>query len=265
MDRNPQGREMADESMVRNLAAQALAIWPQEEPLFRRYAPDAVLDIGCGTGEITSRLAALYPDARVTGIDLIDTHLELARERYSAFGDRLQFAHGDAFELGYPDDSFDLTVCRHVLQSVPEPQRVLAEMVRITRPGGYLHVLAEDYGMIHVPSTRVDTATFWLEAPLAVGRAMHVDNHIGRHVDGHLRALPVDDIELHYLHVDTLRVPRDILVTIFTAWRDGFARVVAETTGMAMADVEAAFDATIEAARDGYALWTIPIATARVR
>jgi len=34
---NPQAREMADESMVRNLAAQALAIWPQEEPLIRRY------------------------------------------------------------------------------------------------------------------------------------------------------------------------------------------------------------------------------------
>ena len=59
---------MADESMVRNLAAQADAIWPQEEPLFRRYGqPARILDVGCGTGEISSRLATLFPAARVTG------------------------------------------------------------------------------------------------------------------------------------------------------------------------------------------------------
>jgi hypothetical protein len=52
-DLNPQAREMADESMVRNLAAQAEAIWPQEKPLFDRYRLPTeanVLDAGCGTG-----------------------------------------------------------------------------------------------------------------------------------------------------------------------------------------------------------------------
>ncbi|MEO8549969.1 MAG: methyltransferase domain-containing protein [Kofleriaceae bacterium] len=265
MDRNPQLREMADESMVRNLAAQAEAIWPQEEPLFRRYAPRAVLDIGCGTGEITSRLANLYPDARLIGIDLIDAHLALARDRYASIGDRLQFTPGDAFELAYPADSFDLSVCRHVLQAVPEPQRILAEMVRVTRPGGYLHVLAEDYGMIIAPSSRVDTAKFWFEAPLAVGRSMGCDNHIGRHVHGFLKQLPVDDIRIDYLHIDTLRCTPETIAQIFTAWRDGYLPVIAETTGVPEASVRELLDATIEAARTGYALWTIPIASARVQ
>ena len=52
-DLNPQARQMADESMARNLAAQAQAIWAQEIPLLRRYAlPDdaRILDAGCGTG-----------------------------------------------------------------------------------------------------------------------------------------------------------------------------------------------------------------------
>ena len=56
---NPQAREMADESMVRTLAAQADAIWPQEQLLFGRYQLPAqahVLDAGCGTGEISTRL-----------------------------------------------------------------------------------------------------------------------------------------------------------------------------------------------------------------
>src|SRR5262249_4622315 len=81
---NPQAREMADESMVRTLAAQAEAIWPQEAPLFARYQlPSAarILDGGCGTGEITSRLAALFPAAQLLGVDIIDEHLERARTR----------------------------------------------------------------------------------------------------------------------------------------------------------------------------------------
>jgi hypothetical protein len=63
-DLNPQARQMADESMVRGLDAQARAIWPQEVPLLRRYALPAdasILDAGCGTGEGSSRLAALFP------------------------------------------------------------------------------------------------------------------------------------------------------------------------------------------------------------
>ena len=63
-DLNPQAKQMADESMVRNLAAQAQAIWPQEVEFIRRYAlpPEArILDAGSGTGEIASRLAKLFP------------------------------------------------------------------------------------------------------------------------------------------------------------------------------------------------------------
>ena len=81
-DRNPQAKQMADESMVRNLAAQAEVIWPQEEPIVRGHgSPREILDVGCGTGEISSRLAALFPGARVIGVDLIESHLELARSR----------------------------------------------------------------------------------------------------------------------------------------------------------------------------------------
>ena len=62
IDRNPQAEQMGDESMLRTLAFQAQAIWPQEQALFDRYAlagPVHILDLGCGSGEITRRLAAL--------------------------------------------------------------------------------------------------------------------------------------------------------------------------------------------------------------
>src|SRR5437763_15065010 len=114
---NPQAKEMADESMVRNLAAQADAIWPQEQPLFQRYslpAEPVILDAGCGTCEISLRLAGILPRARLLGVDVIDDHLERARVRCAALGARTRFENRSIFDLGLAGGTFDLVVCRHV-------------------------------------------------------------------------------------------------------------------------------------------------------
>src|SRR5690606_8712816 len=71
LDTNPQAAQMAHESMLRTLAAQAEAIWPSERALLERYmlrGPIQIADIGCGSGEITARLAGVYPEARVLGV-----------------------------------------------------------------------------------------------------------------------------------------------------------------------------------------------------
>jgi SAM-dependent methyltransferase len=264
-DRNPQAKQMADESMVRNLAAQADAIWPQEEPIMRGHGtPATILDLGCGTGEISSRLAALFPAAQVTGVDLIEAHLDLARQRYASFGDRLRFVEADAFELPLADRSFDLVVCRHMLQAVPHAERVMAEMVRVARPGGRLHLLVEDYDMIHAAGPR-DPSEFWRTGPNVFGRATGTDLHIGRNAVLHLRDLPVEDVHMHYVVVDTERVPRDTFAAIFEAWRDGYSDDLAASLGWPVAEVRTQFDATIECVRTGYAVWFVPIVTARVR
>src|SRR4030095_6837049 len=137
-ERNPQAEQMADESMLRNLAAQAEAIWPQEQRLFERYQLPKnarIADIGCGSGEITSRLAARYPEAELGGVDILEGSVAYARQRYAALAPRVQFEQGDAFELRFAAAQFDLVVCRHMTQSVPEPQRVLSELHRICPPG----------------------------------------------------------------------------------------------------------------------------------
>lgn len=271
-DRNPQAKEMADESMVRNLAAQAEAIWPQEGPIFRRHslpAAPAILDVGCGTGEITLRLAAEFPAATLIGVDLIEPHLELARERARAAGvaDRVTFVQGDAFELGFRPGTFDLVVCRHMLQAVPTPERVVAEMVRVARRGATLHVLAEDYDMIHAAPVAPDVARFWFEAPRALGAATTTDLHIGRGIHAHLRKLPLDDLRVDYVIVDTLRVARPTFAAIFAAWRDGYSETTAAHLGWTVDAARAKFDATIACILDpdGYAVWMIPVWTARVR
>ena len=266
---NPQARQMADESMVRNLAAQAEAIWPAEAPLFERYGlvgEARVLDAGCGTGEITSRLAELLPAAHLLGVDILEEPLALARERHARYGERLRFEQRSIFDLGLPSASFDLTVCRHVLQAVPHAEQVIAELARVTRPGGHLHLLVEDYGMIHFPVRRYDPTAFWPAVPRALGLATGTDHLIGRNALGILRRLGLRDISIDYVAVDTLRVARDTFVAIWEAWRDGYAEVLAAHSWLSREEVVAQFDDMIATLRDpdGYALWLVPVVAARV-
>jgi SAM-dependent methyltransferase len=269
-ERNPQAEQMAHESMVRNLAAQAEAIWPQERPLLARYAlPERarILDVGCGTGEIVLRLAREYPRVTLVGIDVHEPHLALARERSRAFGGRAEFQRGDAFALDFPDRSFDLTLCRHMLQAVPEPERVLSEMARVTRRGGVLHVVAEDYGMIHCHPCAVDGDRFWREGPITLGQRTGTDLYCGRKAYHWLHALGLADVRVDYAVIDTVRVERGVLTGIFEAWRDGYTEIIAAHSRLSVSEVRRSFDAIVASFRDpaAYGVWILPILSARVR
>jgi len=268
-EHNPQYEQMAHESMVRNLAAQIEAIWPQEEPLFARYglAPDArVIDVGCGTGEAAVRIAEMLPGADVTGVDLIEAHLERARARTRHLGARVRFEVGNALALDQPDGRFDLAVCRHVLQAVPDPRAALAELMRVTRPGGRLHLIAEDYGMIFMHPTRLPAERFWAEVTGAFGPAVGTDLRVGRHAPAMLLEAGAREVTVDLLPVDTLRVPRETFARIFEAWRDGYAEGVARHTSLSLEEAVSHFDDMIACIRDpqGYALWLVPVLSAVV-
>ncbi len=268
-DLNPQAREMADESMVRNLAAQADAIWPQEEPLFNRYAlprQAQILDAGCGTGEISRRLCQCFPDARVHGVDIIDDHLARARARCEDLGDRVRFDNRSIFELGFPDNTFDLVVCRHVLQAIPHADKAIAELVRVTRRGGWVHLIPEDYLMIHIEARRLDPDDFWTIVPRRFGEALGTEMRIGRKAYGILRRLGLTDLTVDYVVVDPLRVPRATFAAIWKAWRDGYADTVSSNTTMSRDTFIAHFDDQIATLEDplGYGVWHVPVVAARV-
>jgi ubiquinone/menaquinone biosynthesis C-methylase UbiE len=269
-DLNPQREQMADESMVRNLEAQANAIWPQEARLYQRYGLSPgidILDAGCGTGEGTSRLAELYPQSKVLGVDVLDHHLELARNRYAKLASRVRFEHRSIYELGLPDASFDLTVCRHVLHSIPYVEAVVAELARVTRPGGWLHLIPEDYGMLHFEKGgQVDPDEFWWEVPKIFGEKTKTDLYIGRNLYTILVALGLENIAVDYVIVDTLRVPRETFAAIITAWRDGYAELSAEYSRYSVKETTAYFNQMIETILDPkqYAVWMVPVVGARV-
>lgn len=265
---------MADESMIRTLAKQAEAIWPQESRLYSRYALPAgaqILDVGCGTGEATLRLSAIFPGAsRITGLDLMPELLSVAQkrlvERAIASGPEIRFEQGDGFNLPFDAASIDLLVCRHVTQLVPDPRQLLTEFRRVLRPGGWIHVLSEDYGMLHFPPRAgVDPDRLWHEAVVPFTAATGTDARIGRKTLPILRELGFSHTSVQYLTIDTERVPRETLAGIFIAWRDGYADTLAEHSNLDLTTIRQLFDAVIEGVRDpaSYGVWQIPVVAGR--
>ncbi len=99
---------------------------------------ERVLDAGTGAGALALALAPLVRE--VVGIDPVPELLALGRERAASFRN-VELVEGDATALPFPDASFDLTATLRTLHHVPHPERVLAELTRVTRPGGRMLVV----------------------------------------------------------------------------------------------------------------------------
>lgn len=103
-------------------------------------APDArALEVACGPGHVALVMAPHVGE--MVGVDLTDAPLAIAETRRRERGiDNLRFETGDATALHFPDGSFDIAVCRFAFHHFDQPERVLAQMVRVVRPGGTVAV-----------------------------------------------------------------------------------------------------------------------------
>lgn len=138
--------------------------------------PLRVLDLGCGTGDLTINLALLAEDGvEITGLDYSRPMLELARQKAAraGVGERVKFVHGEAVPLPFPDGHFDCVgisfAFRNLTYKNPLQLSHLAEVKRVMEPGGryviiessqpgnrvirtlfhfYLHTFAAPVGML---------------------------------------------------------------------------------------------------------------------
>jgi ubiquinone/menaquinone biosynthesis C-methylase UbiE len=101
-----------------------------------------VLDVGCGTGNLSFALARQPGIGSVRAIDVSPVYVEHARRMN---GDaRVEFQVGDACAIPFTDDAFDHTLSMLVLQFVPQPDLAVREMRRVTRPGGTVAAVTWD-------------------------------------------------------------------------------------------------------------------------
>ena len=101
---------------------------------------DKIIDLCCGTGDLSIIIKQIEPQADVTGIDFSDKMLEVAKQK----SQNIQYLQGDVTALPYPDNTFDCTVMGFGLRNIQNAEKAVEEAYRILKPGGYFMHL--DFG-----------------------------------------------------------------------------------------------------------------------
>ncbi|AZO49609.1 MAG: methyltransferase domain-containing protein [Mesorhizobium sp.] len=104
---------------------------------------EKILDVGCGTGSLTFELAKSAGLAEIQAIDFSPVFIEAAKARNT--DSRITFSQADATALPFADDAFDRALALLVLHFVPETGKAVAEMRRVTRPGGVIAAVVWDH------------------------------------------------------------------------------------------------------------------------
>jgi arsenite methyltransferase len=118
------------------------ALWPEGRP-----GPGThLIELGCGPGFYSCRLAERFPDMSVTGVDRSESQLHWARERAGARGlSNCRFRRINALELSCADAEFDVVLASRLFTILPEQNRGIAEMYRVLKPGGRCFIAEPRY------------------------------------------------------------------------------------------------------------------------
>ena len=137
-------------------------------------AGDRVLDLATGTADVALALAAAWPDADVLGLDPSEGMLAIGAEKIRKEGldQRITLASGDAQQLPFADGHVAAVTMAFGIRNVPDRALALAEMMRVTRPGGLMGIL----------ELSLPTGSPW--APLARLHVRHIVPQLGRWIAG---------------------------------------------------------------------------------
>ncbi|XXF81636.1 methyltransferase domain-containing protein [Myxococcaceae bacterium GXIMD 01537] len=180
----------------------------------------SALDAGCGPGSITSLMADLVgPEGRVVGLDLHEQRLQEARA-LCAHQPNARFVRADVRETGLPEASFDFVWSQYVFEYLPDPERALAELIRVTRPGGRVVVADVDGLGLHnwpfPPDLEEGCRTFM--AALAAAR---FDLYVGRKMFHLYRKAGLDEVRVHVAPLWVVAGSAD--ARLVEDWRQRFA------------------------------------------
>src|SRR5918996_515350 len=129
-----------------------------------------VLDVGCGSGIALREVSDLVgPDGTVVGLDPSTAMLEQARLRLEPGPARIELVQGTATSTGLEGDRFDAVRTERVMMHISQPLEALAELARVTRPGGRIVLVEPDHRRLALDT---DTPDVWATFVTAFGRML---------------------------------------------------------------------------------------------
>jgi demethylmenaquinone methyltransferase / 2-methoxy-6-polyprenyl-1,4-benzoquinol methylase len=107
------------------------------------FKTNRFLDIACGTGDLSICASLQHRDISVTGVDFVYPMVKVADEKAKKnnLSDRIKFIHGNALDLPFVENSFDVTAMAFGIRNIPKRAEALREMLRVTVPGGQIMIL----------------------------------------------------------------------------------------------------------------------------
>lgn len=145
-------------------------------------AGHTLLDVGSGAGTLTCDLAKRLAPGKVTAFEMEEAALQLTRDAVQeASITNVSFVVGDAHQMPFEDNSFDIVHAHQVLQHVHDPVQVLREMRRVCKPGGIVAVRDSDYGgFVWQPAS--PQLTHWMSLYQQASRANGGEPNAGRYL-----------------------------------------------------------------------------------
>jgi ubiquinone/menaquinone biosynthesis C-methylase UbiE len=260
-----------DQEFIPLLRNQTRIVWPREREILARHGlarGARVADICCGAGDVPLLICREFAPAFVLGVDHSEAAIAHARRLQDEFAVRnAEFQRGDATALLLPDESFDFVSCRLSLQIFSQPEQILRELLRITKPGGRIYVTGEDYDLI-VGHPEEEAIGYTYQRAADYGAAMGMDLRNGRRLYGMLAAARLEDIRADHLVVDTANTDRDAFAAVIESWRAFSVETIGGRLGLDPAErgrLVAGYDAQLRtiSSPHGYTTWPIVACSGR--
>lgn len=173
-----------------------------------------VLDLGCGSGVVTRELARYVHPASVKGLDLSQELIDRGEKAFLALNSdaselgrdsNISFQQGDAYSLPFSDKHFDLVYARLLFQHLSAPEKALAEILRVLKPGGRVCILDidNDWSSMH---PQPEAAMALRRAVINQQRLQGGDPTVGRKLGHYLKASGFSSVKTDIRLVDSEQI-----------------------------------------------------------
>lgn len=254
-----------DVDFIPLLKNQTQLLWPLEKNILKKHGLSSgmkVADICCGCGDVALLIAREMNPNFIMGVDHSIPSIEYAINSQKDFNiNNAEFHLGDATALMIENEIFDFVLCRLSIQIFSQPEQILKELYRITKPGGRIYLLGEDYDLIIGYPNQKEIRKVYDNAG-KYGTDMGMDLYNGKKIYTILKDLKLTNIKIDHMVVNTNYSDRNLFSEMIKSWRFFSSYTIGDKLGIAKNEQDEllkGYDAQLRTIKHphGYTTWTV--------